>query len=112
VLTGSGLSKAHGQRVLFSDVTITLSPGRRVALVGGNGTGKTTLLEILLGLRRPVTGTVRILGLDPWRHRRRLAAARRAELEARLRTAVSAERFEEAARLRDELRALRTDHGP
>jgi ATP-binding cassette subfamily F protein 3 len=58
VLTGSGLSKAHGQRVLFSDVTITLTPGRRVALVGGNGTGKTTLLEILAGQQRPDSGTV------------------------------------------------------
>jgi ATP-binding cassette subfamily F protein 3 len=58
VLTGSGLSKAHGQRVLFSDVTVTLSPGRRVALVGGNGTGKTTLLEILSGEQRPDSGSV------------------------------------------------------
>ena len=58
MLTGSGLSKAHGQRVLFSDVTVTLSPGRRVALVGGNGTGKTTLLEILSGDQRPDSGTV------------------------------------------------------
>ena len=58
MLTGSGLSKAHGQRVLFSDVTVTLSPGRRVALVGGNGTGKTTLLEILSGAQRPDSGTV------------------------------------------------------
>jgi ATP-binding cassette subfamily F protein 3 len=58
VLTGSGLSKAHGQRVLFADVTVTLSPGRRVALVGGNGTGKTTLLEILSGEQRPDSGTV------------------------------------------------------
>jgi ATP-binding cassette subfamily F protein 3 len=58
VLTGSGLSKAHGQRVLFADVTVTLSPGRRVALVGGNGTGKTTLLEILAGEQRPDSGTV------------------------------------------------------
>ena len=58
MLTGSGLSKAHGQRVLFSDVTITLSPGRRVALVGGNGTVKTTLLEILAGEQRADTGSV------------------------------------------------------
>ena len=58
MLTGSGLSKAHGQRVLFSDATVTLSAGRRVALVGGNGTGKTTLLEILAGEQPPDTGTV------------------------------------------------------
>ncbi|HEV7535204.1 MAG TPA: ATP-binding cassette domain-containing protein, partial [Acidimicrobiia bacterium] len=58
MLTGSGLAKAHGQRVLFADVTVTLTPGRRVALVGGNGTGKTTLLEILSGEQRPDTGNV------------------------------------------------------
>ncbi len=58
MLIGSGLSKAHGTRVLFSDVTVTLHPGRRMALVGGNGTGKTTLLEILTGEQRPDRGTV------------------------------------------------------
>jgi ATP-binding cassette, subfamily F, member 3 len=58
VLTASGLEVAHGTRVLFRDVTITLAPGRRVALVGGNGVGKTTLLEVLAGLREPDKGEV------------------------------------------------------
>jgi ATP-binding cassette subfamily F protein 3 len=49
LLTASGLTKAFGTRVLFSDVGFSLVPGRRVALVGGNGTGKTTLLEIVVG---------------------------------------------------------------
>jgi ATP-binding cassette subfamily F protein 3 len=49
LLTASGLTKAFGARVLFSDVGFSLVPGRRVALVGGNGTGKTTLLEIVVG---------------------------------------------------------------
>ena len=49
MLTASGLTKAFGARVLFSDVGFSLVPGRRVALVGGNGTGKTTLLEIVVG---------------------------------------------------------------
>jgi len=60
VLTASGLGKAHGDRVLFSDVTFRLAPGRRVALVGGNGTGKTTLLEILLGIQDADAGQVHI----------------------------------------------------
>jgi ATP-binding cassette subfamily F protein 3 len=50
VLTATGLTKSFGTRVLFSDVGFSLAPGRRSALVGGNGTGKTTLLEIVVGL--------------------------------------------------------------
>ncbi len=58
MLTASGLTKAFGTRVLFSDVGFSLVPGRRVALVGGNGTGKTTLLEIVVGRGVPDAGDV------------------------------------------------------
>ncbi len=58
MLTASGLAKSHGTRVLFRDVSLQLSPGRRIALVGGNGTGKTTLLEILVGLQPADEGEV------------------------------------------------------
>ena len=57
-LAASGLAKAYGARPLFEGVTLHLTPGRRVALVGGNGTGKTTLLEIMAGLIEPDAGTV------------------------------------------------------
>ncbi len=58
MLTASGLAKSYGIRKLFADVSLQLGEGRRVALVGGNGTGKTTLLEILVGIRDPDAGTV------------------------------------------------------
>ena len=58
MITVSGLAKSYGARVLFRDVTFQLSHGRRVALVGGNGTGKTTLLEIVLGTTEPDGGEV------------------------------------------------------
>ena len=58
MLTASGVSLAHGSRVLFADVTLSLSPGRRVALVGSNGEGKTSLLEILVGRASPDRGSV------------------------------------------------------
>ena len=60
MLTASGLAKSFGGRKLFADVTLELRPGRRVALVGGNGTGKTTLLEILVGIGDPDTGQVHL----------------------------------------------------
>jgi len=58
VLTVSGLSKAHGARTLFSDVTLQLSDGRRVALIGGNGVGKTTLIESIMGVQDPDGGVI------------------------------------------------------
>ena len=60
MITVSGLSKAHGGRTLFDGVTFKLVPGRRVALVGGNGVGKTTLLEIIVGDQRADSGEVHI----------------------------------------------------
>ena len=58
MLSASGLSVSHGARVLFDDVSIQLRAGQRTALVGGNGTGKTTLIEILVGINPPDAGEV------------------------------------------------------
>jgi ATP-binding cassette subfamily F protein 3 len=60
MITVSGLSKSFGGRTLFEGVTFKLLPGRRVALVGGNGVGKTTLLEIIVGDQQPDAGEVHI----------------------------------------------------
>jgi len=58
MLTASALSRSYGPRTLFTNVTLQLSAGRRVALVGGNGTGKTSLIEILVGEAEPDTGSL------------------------------------------------------
>jgi ATP-binding cassette subfamily F protein uup len=53
-----GLSAAFGERVLFRDLSLRLSPGVRVGLVGPNGSGKTTLLRMLAGEAEPTSGTI------------------------------------------------------
>ncbi len=58
MLTASGISRSYGPRTLWSDVTLQLSAGRRIALVGGNGTGKTSLIEVLVGTANADTGTI------------------------------------------------------
>ncbi len=60
MITVSGLSKSFGGRTLFHDVGFKLPAGRRVALVGGNGVGKTTMLEIVVGLQRADAGDVHV----------------------------------------------------
>ena len=50
VLTVEGLSKAFPGQTLFSNISFDIKRGERVALIGNNGTGKTTMLKILNGL--------------------------------------------------------------
>ena len=49
VLSVKRLSKSFGDRVLFSDIELKVAGGERIALLGDNGTGKTTFLRVLLG---------------------------------------------------------------
>jgi len=58
VLTVKNLSKSFGDRVLFSDVELLVRGGERIALLGDNGTGKTTFLQTLLG-EIPAQGRIR-----------------------------------------------------
>ncbi|MGH8862357.1 MAG: ABC transporter ATP-binding protein [Jatrophihabitantaceae bacterium] len=54
-----------GRRWALQDCTVSVPPGRVVALVGPNGAGKTTLLNIAAGLLRPTVGTARVAGEPP-----------------------------------------------
>ncbi|ACQ82044.1 ABC transporter related [Beutenbergia cavernae DSM 12333] len=66
------LRKRYGPRVAVDGVGLTVRPGEVFGILGRNGAGKTTTVEAIAGLRRPDAGTVRVLGLDPWRDRLRL----------------------------------------
>ena len=60
VVEAKGISKAFGDTRIIDDFSIRVARGERIALVGPNGVGKTTLLNILTGQAEPDSGTVRI----------------------------------------------------
>ena len=59
LLSLKDLSKSFGEQSLFSGVTLRVEPGDRIALLGDNGTGKSTLLKIILDQESADTGAVR-----------------------------------------------------
>ncbi len=60
VLTVRGLSKSFGSQLLFKDVDFEIKRGERVAIIGNNGTGKTTILKILNQVLEPDAGEIRL----------------------------------------------------
>ncbi|MBO9408729.1 ATP-binding cassette domain-containing protein [Shimia sp. R9_1] len=58
VIDAKGLSKGFGDKAIVSDFSLTVQRGDRVAFVGPNGVGKTTLIKMLMGELEPDAGTV------------------------------------------------------
>ncbi|MDX5411121.1 MAG: ABC transporter ATP-binding protein [Thauera sp.] len=54
----------YGERRILDGVSLSVDPGEIRVIMGGSGSGKSTLLRHLLGLNRPVSGTVRLFGRD------------------------------------------------
>jgi ABC-2 type transport system ATP-binding protein len=65
VVTVRGLRKSYGGRVVVDGIDLSVPVGKIVGLIGANGAGKTTTVECIQGLRRPDSGTLSVLGLDP-----------------------------------------------
>jgi ATP-binding cassette subfamily C protein CydD len=73
-----GVTVAYERTVALRDVTLTIRPGERIAVVGPSGAGKSTLLNLLLGFVAPTSGRVTVDGVDladvdPDAWRRRIA---------------------------------------
>jgi ATP-binding cassette subfamily F protein 3 len=64
VLSVSNVSKSFGDNLIFENVSFVLNAGDRVGLIGPNGCGKTTLLQIILGEIVPDSGSARLSPID------------------------------------------------
>ena len=67
VLDARGLAHSYGRLVALADLTLSVEPGECVALIGANGSGKSTAVRTIAGLLEPTEGTVRVAGHDPHR---------------------------------------------
>src|SRR5207248_4012428 len=65
VVTVDDLALRFGERTLFEDLSFALERGELLAVLGPNGTGKTSLIRILLGLLQPSAGRVVVEGCPP-----------------------------------------------
>ncbi len=58
MLSIESIAKGFGDQMLFEDASLQINPGERVGLVGRNGHGKTTLLNMIAGFDHPDEGTI------------------------------------------------------
>ena len=64
-------TKKYGAVEAVKGITLDIEPGEVVAMLGPNGAGKTTSISLMLGLRKPTSGTARLFGMDPTDRRAR-----------------------------------------
>lgn len=76
------LVAGYGKKIVLNDVSLTVTAGQTFGLIGLNGVGKTTLIKTVLSLRDPVSGEIRIFGME------------RGAKEARARLSYLPERFD------------------
>jgi ABC-2 type transport system ATP-binding protein len=67
VIEVSAIRKTYGRTVAVDEASFTVNEGEIFGLIGPNGAGKTTTMECVEGLRKPDSGAISVLGLDPFR---------------------------------------------
>lgn len=67
VIAADNLVGGYPGNVVWEDANFEIDRGEFVAVIGPNGAGKTTLFRLILGLQRPISGSIRVLGAEPSR---------------------------------------------
>ncbi|WP_240951423.1 ATP-binding cassette domain-containing protein [Caldanaerobacter subterraneus] len=60
------VTKKLGRRLTLEDINLTAKEGEKVCILGPKNSGKTALVEIILGILKPDEGSVSVLGTDPY----------------------------------------------
>ena len=66
------LTKSFANRVVVDDLSFDVRKGEVFALLGHNGAGKSTTIDLILGLKAPDGGSAKILGMDAAKNRRQV----------------------------------------
>jgi ABC-2 type transport system ATP-binding protein len=69
----SFVAPRYREREAVKQISFALDPGEVLAFIGPNGAGKSTTIKMLTGILHPTSGKAQVLGLTPWRQRRKLA---------------------------------------
>ena len=89
MIVTEGLTKRYGAVTALSDLSMEVRKGEVFGLLGPNGSGKTTMIRLLLGMIRPTSGRASVAGHDCWAREPRgprpglVPAGRAAALRAR-----------------------------
>jgi len=64
IISVTDLTVVYGGKRVLDGVSLEIEPGEVMVLLGGSGSGKTTMLRHIIGLERPTSGTIRVRGVD------------------------------------------------
>ncbi len=69
IIQVENLNLAYKNLHAVQNISFSVKSGEILAIIGQNGSGKTSTVECIEGLRKPDSGLIRVFGKDPWLHR-------------------------------------------
>ena len=102
MIEATNLTKRYGAKAAVNDVSFSLQPGQVIGFLGPNGAGKSTTMRMLMGLDRPSSGSITVMGKPYAEHRNPLSVAG---------ALLDAKGVHPGRSARSHLRALAATHG-